>query len=310
MVTPEEVFAHLRRPPSGLALDARYGVEKARVNELKTAKSAMISPPPSAAHPCPKALLLGSTYSSHESESIASPLQSPLSPGSTSSTPTSTSSDDATSTPGFAAVVEGTTRLHPTCYHNKGKSPATEKTHYTICGEKPRCREALLKPAPETGGHNFRLTNDDPLRDLCWWLGERGSRECDRDGEFVEAARFTEGHLREVTKLAYEQLRSLRGELKYLLDFAGSEGYGLAFRDTDPAVAEGLRADDLRGLDRIALLDALGEVAVEIDRAAGKIERVEGEVVKKMVELAEDGGWGARECLWRLGFCDEVDGMC
>jgi len=28
MVTPEEVFAHLRRPPSGLALDARYGVEK------------------------------------------------------------------------------------------------------------------------------------------------------------------------------------------------------------------------------------------------------------------------------------------
>ncbi|KAK0793848.1 hypothetical protein LTR59_007990 [Friedmanniomyces endolithicus] len=34
-LTPEEDFAHLRRPPSGLALDARYGVEKGAENSVK-----------------------------------------------------------------------------------------------------------------------------------------------------------------------------------------------------------------------------------------------------------------------------------
>ncbi|KAK1071672.1 hypothetical protein LTR33_010392 [Friedmanniomyces endolithicus] len=378
-LTPEEDFAHLRRPPSGLALDARYGVEKvceveeqgagigaensvknrsplgtifdfesaehrvqcadsyetildltrfmvmararvaaveskltvlARVNPLKTADRAVASPPQSAPPPCPKALVLGSASSGHEPAFTASPPHPPPLPDSNSPPLSSTSSVASTPDLDFHAVVEGTTRLHPTCYHTKGKLPTTEETHYTLCGSKPRCREALLKPTPSTGGHNFRLTTDDPVRDLGWWLGERCSRECDRDREFVAQGRFTEGQLRDVIGVAVEELRGLRGELRYLLEFAGREGYGLVFRDTEPAVAEGLKAEDLRGMDREGFLDKLDEVAVEIDRVGEKIERVEGEVVKKMVEVAEEGGWGGRECLWRLGFCDEVDGMC
>ncbi|KAK1816190.1 hypothetical protein LTR12_009439 [Friedmanniomyces endolithicus] len=311
MITPEEVFAHLRRPPSGLALDARYECEKARANSLKPAERAVASPSHSALPPYPKALVLGSTSSGHEPATITSPLQSLPTPDSDSSPLSSTSSATPTPIPdpSFPAVLEGTTRLHPTCYHTKGKSPVTEKTHYTLCGSKPRCREALLKPTPSTGGHNFRLTTDDPLRDLCWWLSERGSRECDRDGEVAAHPRFTEGNLRDVIGVAWEQFRDLGDELKHLLEFAGRESYGLVFRDTEPAMADRLRAEDLPGLGREGLLDALGEVAVEIDRVAGKIEMVEGEVVKKMVEVAEEGGLGERECLWRLGFCDEVDGM-
>ncbi|KAK0326718.1 hypothetical protein LTR82_002561 [Friedmanniomyces endolithicus] len=292
-------------------LDLAQAVLTAGVGSGRTAERAIATPPSSTSPPCPKALVLGSASSTHDSAIIASSLHSPPLPDSDSSSLSSTSSITPTLTPDpdFPAVVQGTTRLHPTCYHTKAKSPATEKTHYTLCGSKPRCREALLKPVPSTGGHNFRLTTDDPLRDLCWWLRERGSRECDRDGEVVAQARFTEGHLRGAVGLAWEQFRELGDELEHLLEFAGRESYELVFRDTEPAVVDRLRAEDLLGMDREGLLDALGEVAVEIDRVAGKIEMVEGEIVKKMVEVAEEGGWGERECLWRLGFCDEVDGM-
>ncbi|TKA83463.1 hypothetical protein B0A55_00578 [Friedmanniomyces simplex] len=282
MITPEEVFAHLRRPPSRLALDAQYAVDKGCPDFLDTDAMAIDSPLQPAPPSCAKSVLFRLAYEDDDS-----------------------AAEDS-------VVVEGRSRLHPTCSHGKSKANATEDNWYARCGAIARCREAIIEPTPETGAHNFVLTTADPEHDLRWWLGARALQDSKRSEEYITHARFSDQHLRDTLTLALAQLKDLQMELKHLLDFASCPPYDLVFQHVHADTEEdplALSAEDLVELGRDELLEVRDATAREIDHVAGGKEKVEEEVVRTMITLAKKGAGGERDCLWRLGYCDEVERM-
>ncbi|KAK4951575.1 hypothetical protein LTR10_010551 [Elasticomyces elasticus] len=209
-------------------------------------------------------------------------------------------------------VFEGTSSLHPTCYHGKGKVTQKESTWFTRCGAAKRCREAIIDPEPKIEPEAFIFTTTDPEQDLRWWLGIRAAMSDERDTTHISNGRFTDDILRSTIMEAVEQLQELHIEINHLLRYA-KRAHSVTWKrnpieDADDCVLS-LSEGDVACKEREELLETLVHLAAELDYLVAKTGFVEATVLKAVTKSAEEGSGVERECLWRLGYCDEVDKM-
>ncbi|KAK5688992.1 hypothetical protein LTS10_000972 [Elasticomyces elasticus] len=209
-------------------------------------------------------------------------------------------------------VFEGTFSLHPICYHGKGKVNQKESTWFIRCGEVKRCREAIITPTPIPRPAAFKLTTADPEQDLRWWLGIRASTHDHQDASYISNKRFTDEVLRSTIVEAVSQLLDLHVEINHLLRYA-KRAYDIVpkqnvIKDADGSVLS-LGEEDVAEMPREELLETLVHLSTELDYLVEKKGIVEVTVLKAIDKLAKGGSGGDKECLWRLGYCDEVDKM-
>ncbi|KAK5697179.1 hypothetical protein LTR97_007314 [Elasticomyces elasticus] len=209
-------------------------------------------------------------------------------------------------------VFEGTFSLHPTCYHGKGKVKQKESTWFTRCGAAKRCREAIIYPEPRNEPETFILTTTDPEQDLRWWLGIRAEMSDERDTTYISNGRFTDEILRSTIVEAVSQLLDFHVEIAHLLRYA-KRAHNVTWKrnpieDADDGVLS-LSDGDVACKEREELLETLVHLAAELDYLVAKTGIVETTVLKAVTKRAEEGSVVERECLWRLGYCDEVDKM-
>ncbi|KAK3665596.1 hypothetical protein LTR22_003536 [Elasticomyces elasticus] len=270
MTTPAQVFAHLRHPPA----------------KLRTSQHQEYPRP-----------------SKHNDMEIDSPLElndtteeAPQQEGHTTTT----------------TVFEATFSLHPICFHGRGKVKQKESTWFIRCGENKRCRQAIIKPEPEIEPAAFILTTTDPEQDLRWWLGIRAAIHDQRDTVYVSNERITDEILRSTIMEAVHQLHEHHIEINHLLRYA-KRAHNIApkqnpIKDADDSLLS-LSEGDVACKEREELLETLVLLAAELDYLVEKTGIVEATVLKAITKLAEGGSVVERECLWRLGHCDEVDKM-
>ncbi|KAK5746449.1 hypothetical protein LTR17_000829 [Elasticomyces elasticus] len=79
-------------------------------------------------------------------------------------------------------------------------------------------------------------------------------------------------------------------------------------KDADGSILS-LGEEDVAEMPREELLETLVHLSTELDYLVEKKGIVEVTVLKAIDKLAKGGSGVDRECLWRLGYCDEVDKM-
>ncbi|KAK5711772.1 hypothetical protein LTR15_012367 [Elasticomyces elasticus] len=158
----------------------------------------------------------------------------------------------------------------------------------------------------------FMLTTADPEQDLRWWLGIRASTHDHQDASYISNKRFTDEILRSTIVEAVSQLLHLHVEINHLLRYA-KRAYDIApkqnvIKDADGSILS-LGEEDVAEMPREELLETLVHLSTELDYLVEKKGIVDVTVLKAINKLAEGGSGVDRECLWRLGYCDEVDKM-
>ncbi|KAK5129616.1 hypothetical protein LTR08_003015 [Meristemomyces frigidus] len=201
-----------------------------------------------------------------------------------------------------SAVVEGRSRLMPTCAHGRGKDVDRLDNRFScIASPTKECNIGKVT-LPEGQLEEFRIKTTNAEQDLRWALGDAGADKNTME-KYVGDVRFSEQNLRDGILFGVECLINTHGELVSLANYAGR--YNVR---TDNLAAE---AD--RGMVELQVQEIAAEglreefvlLAFELEYVRGECDKVKKAITAAKFVLARAGGAAELEALRVMGWEDE-----